>query len=300
MSLHLLITGATGLVGTAITRALVQRGYQITALYRTHKNDSLPHTTWVHCDMETADHSFFNSLPEVDVVIHNAAMVPTSGASIDEDAMLKVNSEFSAMLFRWAFLHNVSKVLFTSTYSFLKKPLPDTITEHSEVEPVGVYPNTKWLAEGLLMSMPSGNTKGIALRIPSPVATHLAQSPRNVVRTWIEAAMVGNNISVMGTGSRSMDFVSVEDIAQAFVQAIDAEIEKNEIINLGSGNTLTMRELAEQIASAFDVKIEYQGTDPNASDCWNVSIEKAQTLLGYSPKFTSASAIQALIESAKS
>jgi len=299
MSLRVLITGGGGLVGSAVLRALVKRDFEILALYRNNKDLSLPNVTWLQCDMEKADTDFFDSLSKVDVVIHNAAQIPVAGVPQNEKSMYIVNFEFSTRLFHWAHSNNVKRVIFTSTYSFLKKPLPEIITEDSEIDPHGMYPTTKWKAESALMDLPSGTTQGIALRLPSPVALTLVNSQKNVVRNWIESARDGKNLTVLGSGSRAMDFVSVDDIAQAFLLAIDADITQNEIFNIGSGNTLSMQDLANQIARGFGVSVEHQGADINADDRWNIDIEKATSVLGYHPKFTSAGAIQALIDNSK-
>ena len=299
MSLRILITGSTGLIGSAIADALADGDFEIVALYRHNKNSSLQHAHWIHCDMGSIDNEFFNSLPKVDAIIHNAAMLPAAGDAHDEKIMNAVNYEFSAKLFKWAHYTNVNRVIFTSTYSFLKKPLPEVITEKSEVDPIGIYPNTKWKAEHELMSLRSETTRGIALRIPSPVATRLGNAPKNVVRQWIETARNGQNLHVFGNGMRTMDFVSVKDVGQAFLLALKADITQNELFNIGSGNTLSMQDLAHQIAREFNVSVENSGDDINAGDRWNIDIEKAKSILAYKPAYTSAAAIQTLIDNSK-
>ncbi|MFM7233335.1 MAG: NAD-dependent epimerase/dehydratase family protein [Flavobacteriales bacterium] len=299
MSLRILITGSTGLIGSAIADALADGDFEIVALYRYNKNPSLQQAHWIHCDMEKIDNGFFDSLPKVDAIIHNAAMIPSPGVEPNEQLMDAVNHAFSSKLFHWAHSTNVSRIIFTSTYSFLKKPLPEVITENSEVDPIGIYPASKWKAEKELMSLRSETTSGIALRIPSPVAISLINAPKNVARNWIETARQGKNLHVFGNGLRTMDFVSVGDIAQAFLKALSADITQNEIFNIGSGTTLSMQELALQIATAFGVSVEYSGTDINANDRWNIDIKKGKTMLGYNPSCTAAEAIQLLIDNSK-
>ncbi|QJR80584.1 NAD-dependent epimerase/dehydratase family protein [Alteromonas pelagimontana] len=89
-------------------------------------------------------------------------------------------------------------------------------------------------------------------------------------------------------GQQRRDFVSVHDIAQACVKALESDAANGQVFNIGSGNNYSILELAEKVAAQLgkshltpEVCGEYRVGD--IRHCFG-DISKAEKLLGYRPQ----------------
>ena len=102
-------------------------------------------------------------------------------------------------------------------------------------------------------------------------------------------------ITVFGQGSRQQDYVSTDDIAFAVGQTLTSGA--SGIINVASGKPISNLNVARLISKPYGVPILREGEDPDEGVEWNVSIEKASSLLDYRPTKSSEESITALITS---
>lgn len=290
----ILLTGATGLVGTSLTEEFVRNKFNISAIYRRSKSEQT-NISWHLHDISNFNLDFFNSLGKFDVLVHNAASLKLGNTSSEKDEIKKVNIDFTKEIFNWAIQSGIKKILFTSSFSFISKPLPNIITENALVSPSNFYSESKYLCEEFLKDIASKkNINYYIFRISSPVSIDLCRMPNNVLKKWLKQSMSGESIKVYGKGKRTQDFVAVTDIAKAFSSCINNNYNSG-IYNIASGNSLSMSELAKKISSKFNNAILYSNKDDNENDRWNISIDKARRELNYSPEYTSEEIISKLI-----
>jgi UDP-glucose 4-epimerase len=290
----ILLTGATGLVGSAVLDLLKQQaGFEVYGVSR--QAPHLPGVNWIAADLNDPAQAIdqITRVGDVDALIHNAASLK-GGATLEPiQEVVDVNVEFTKRLFEWADHHVSRCLLYTSSLSSIKKPLPEVVLETSNTAANSVYSESKLAGERLAERV---RTRAVSLRISSPVGDQLDSMHRNVVRNWIEAARRGDGLRVFGRGERRQDFVSTHDVATAMLQCIERDSARG-VYNTASGNTLSMLELAELISMRFEVPVECGGEDPLENEAWNISIEKARNDFGYAPSFTSRSAIENLLRS---
>ena len=294
---NILITGASGLIGSELIESISSLDYSINALYR--NNISLQHKNvkWIKADLYNINieklSPYFNDL---DILIHNAASKLTGSTKEEEDYLQKVNIDATLKLFELAGKFGVNKVIFTSGFNILQKPLPPIIYESSNTEPLTFYAKSKLIGEEYLKKYATkyGFQYNI-LRISSPVNFNLKLMPDTIIRKWIEKSLKGETILIYGKGRRTQDFVSVKDITKAFVACIH-NIDIAGTFNIASGNQLSMLQLAKIITDKFKNKYEFSGTDINENDKWNISIEKACRHLKYKPEYTSEASVKELLE----
>ena len=92
---------------------------------------------------------------------------------------------------------------------------------------------------------------------------------------------------VFEDGRQRRDFVSVFDVARAFRLALESDRAAGEMLNVGSGESVTVLEIAERLARILDVDIA-----PEALGRWRAGdirhcfadITRARELLGYEPQ----------------
>lgn len=99
----------------------------------------------------------------------------------------------------------------------------------------------------------------------------------------------GNNPIIFEDGLQSRDFVNVMDVCQAFSLSLNSNSANNEIFNVGTGNPITIKEVAETISSKINPNIS-----PLYSNQYRVGdirhciadISKIRNTLGYEPKIS--------------
>ena len=296
--MKIFITGATGLVGSAILRKLLRAGVQVRALFHSRTFDS-QEVEWIRGDMTDDGIDVTKLVQGMDVVIHNAASLKTGTAPADIDEVHKANVIFTQKLVEASVASGVQKFLFTGSFSVLKKPLPAIITEESPTDPLLPYSVSKLKGEQLVMDISSrGNMDFNILRISSPLGRDLKMMTPNVVRLMIEQSAAGKSLQVYGKGRRTQDFISTSDIAEAFFSCMNQKV-SNGIFNIASGKPISMSDIAFLITKKYGNSMEYSGTDVNEQDQWNISIAKAKNEFGFNPKFSSEAAIMDLLNSFK-
>lgn len=170
------------------------------------------------------------------------------------------------------------------------------IDESHEIAPNSPYSLAKYWGELVLFNIAKDSqTKPIALRITSPVPDAVADLPNTVIRKWLLSARQGVPITVVGQGSRQQDYVSTNDVASAVGQSLTSDA--SGIINVASGKPISYLNVARLISKPYGVPILREGEDPDEGVEWNVSIEKASSLLDCRLTESSEESITALITS---
>lgn len=109
----------------------------------------------------------------------------------------------------------------------------------------------------------------------------------------------GNTPIINEDGLQTRDFVSVHDIVQANILAMESKAADYESFNVGSGKAITIRYLAEYLAKLYGVKIKPEITlkyrKGDVRHCYS-DISKIKKSLGYSPKVSFEAGMKELVE----
>jgi UDP-glucose 4-epimerase len=295
MSGHLLVTGGTGLVGSEIVDHLLAAGYSLTLVSRREPQISSERVRWVRADLAGAFESALESIKNVDALIHAAIAKSDRGDVASLGEMLETNLRASDSLFRWCGRQGVGRVVLIGGLNVLSRPLQTPIDESHPVGPATPYGMSKlWTELQLARHAREFGFTPIVLRVSSPIPASFERLPPTVVRTWIEAALNGEPLKVFGTGARAQDFVACADIAQAVLRSLQSSNARG-VYHIGSGVSLSMRDLAQMIAASRNTPIVFGGADANESDRWELSVEKARKELDYVPSRSGPQAVEALL-----
>lgn len=119
-----------------------------------------------------------------------------------------------------------------------------------------------------------------------------------MIRKFIEADEVGDEkVTLWGTGEASREFLYVEDCAEGIIQAAEL-YNRNEPVNIGSGNSITIKNLAEIIKDeiGYEGKIEWDTSKPNGQPERQLDISRAKSEFGFSPKTQFSTGLKKTIE----
>lgn len=104
-----------------------------------------------------------------------------------------------------------------------------------------------------------------------------------VVAIFCKKMLAGRPCTIYGDGTQTRDFVFVEDVVSAFVAARDAG--EGELVNVGSGNELTVKELFDKLAELTGTRYEAVHAPARPGELQRIYVDasKAGKVLGWAP-----------------
>ncbi len=288
--MKVLLVGAAGFVGRHVLAQLAADGHSVVAVDRTPPSPAAPVSTpccsaWHVADMSVVEWESVGF--GVDAVVCTAASLNMGNRVADWRAVVDTNVVSFARLFLWAASSGVSRFVFTSSAGMYRRPasvLP--VAETSDLLLRNPYHLTKALGEQLAAARDSPQRMACwALRLASPYGP--GQQRGSVLPSFVEAAKSGRDVAYRGQGSRSQDFVHVEDAAWAHVACLQAPASGCGAINIGSGEETTMRNLAESVVQVFGRPGQRAVAGPpdgSDDDRFVLDVAVARSLLGFRPR----------------
>jgi len=153
-----------------------------------------------------------------------------------------------------------------------------------------VYALTKYDQERLALVFGAAyDVPTVALRFFNTYGPRQALSNpyTGVLAIFASRLLNGNRPLVYEDGEQRRDFVSVRDVARACVLALDRESANGQAVNVGSGRSVTVNEVARELSSVLGVDVEPELTGKyRAGDirhCF-ADITRARELLGFEPE----------------
>lgn len=237
------ITGATGFVGAAVARVLLEKGHRLRVLTRPKNNRSnlggLKDIEIVEGDL-TAPESYKESLRGCQALFHVAADYRIWAP--DPDAMNRINVDGTRALMEAALAAKVERIVYTSsvaTLGHLPDGLPADENTPSKLEDmIGVYKRSKFLAEEVVRKMiPQRGLPCVIVNPSTPIG------PRDVKPTptgrIITEAVSGRMPAYVDTG---LNIAHVDDVAMGHWLAFERGKAGHRYIlggeNLGLGEIL--------------------------------------------------------------
>jgi UDP-glucose 4-epimerase len=112
---------------------------------------------------------------------------------------------------------------------------------------------------------------------------------QGVLGIFLGNRMRGEPITIFGDGQQTRDFVYIGDIVEGWVRALDSPAAAGHAINLGSGRSLSINQLAEHAIRAVDgapdkSKIVRAPARPGEQRSVQADVGKAKALLGWQPR----------------
>ena len=210
-------------------------------------------------------------LKGMDIVYHLAAQTSVYEAEQKPLADLEINVIPMLNLLETCRRHGYQPaVLFSSTVTISGIPTRLPVNEAHPDNPITVYDLHKLMAEQYLKHyVNEGIVRGAALRLanvygPGPESS---RSDRGILNRMIRKALEGKPLTIYGKGDQLRDYVYVEDVAWAFIEAarnIEAINGQHFIIGSGQGYTIAkaLKMVADRVALKKGGSVEVRNIDP--------------------------------------
>ncbi len=283
----ILVTGATGLVGSHLIRQLAEQGKAVRALYRSAvpETEAAGAVEWVKGDiLDTV--SLEAAMKGIRQVYHCAALV--SFDPKQREALFKTNIEGTANVVNMAVEEGVDKLLFVSSVAALGRiregvAINETMN-WSEETSNSEYGKSKYLAETEVWR---GISEGLNAVIVNPVIILGAGDWNNGSSGIFKSAYNEFPWYTEGTSG----FVDVQDVVTAMIQLMESGISEERFIL--SAENLTYRYIFTKIAEGFRKRPPHRKVTPFlAALVWRIEALKA-VFTGKTPLLTRETAATA-------
>jgi dTDP-L-rhamnose 4-epimerase len=162
-------------------------------------------------------------------------------------------------------------------------------TERKRLEPDSIYATSKRDQEELVLVFGrSHGIRSVALRLFNVYGPRqsLSNPYTGVAAIFSSRLLSGNRPTVYEDGLQSRDFVHVSDIARAFQLALDSDDVGDVALNVGTGRSTTVLDVARVLAAELGVDIEPEVVNKfrhgDVRHCW-ADISAIRDALGYEP-----------------
>jgi NAD dependent epimerase/dehydratase len=293
---RVLVTGAGGFIGSHLAERLAALGARTRAATRYSSTAS---RGWLagspfEADIEvvtidvTDRDTVLKATKDVDIVFHLAALIGIPYSYDAPQSYVRTNVEGSVNVFQAALDAGVQRVVHTSTSEVYGTARYVPIDEAHPLQGQSPYSASKIGADKQAEAF--WRSHGLPVVTVRPFNTYgPRQSARAVIPTIVTQALAGQRIK-LGNLSPTRDLNFVADTVEGFCLAALSPDVVGETLNLGTGQEISIGDLARKICGLMGVEIpieqEAQRLRPELSEVERLcaSADRAHRLLGWSPK----------------
>lgn len=311
-----LITGGAGYIGSTICSALEDTGHTPVILDSliTGREEFTRGRIFYHADIadRQALEKVFREHPDIQATVHCAALIVVPESVSQPYEYYTDNVSKSLELFKTLSDLGYPRLVFSSSASIYDVVPGFMVNEESPLKATSPYARTKYMMEMILKDFCTAyGMKGIALRYFNPIGAdpkmrsgiHVKE-PTHVLGKLVDTALGKQaTFDITGTdwptrdGSGIRDFIHVWDLARAHVNAVtdfDGVFERAGnpvdnylVINLGTGNGVTVKELVSAFEKVYGKTINKRETGPRPGDIAGsyTNADKALRLLKWKTDF---------------
>jgi UDP-glucose 4-epimerase len=310
--MKVLVTGGAGYIGSTVCSALLDRGHQPVILESliTGRAEFVKDRLFYHGDIADSAilEKIFAEHSEIKHCIHFAALIQVPESVEKPFEYYYENVAKSLLLFKNLRRLGCANVIFSSSASIYDDVPGFMVTENAPLNPRSPYARTKNMMEMVLKDFCSAyGMRGIALRYFNPIGADPqmrsgihAQFPSHVLGKLVDVALGKEPVfKITGVnwetrdGSGIRDYIHIWDLAMAHVKALEkfdavfaapqTQAFPYAVINLGSGNGVTVKELVAAFEKVYGKTINKVEAPPRDGDVAGAyaNADRAAQLLGW-------------------
>jgi UDP-glucose 4-epimerase len=307
--MKVLVTGGAGYIGSVTAKALESAGHTPVILDSLLTGPQVFVRDRVFYEGDIADRDLLARVvdehPDLDATIHMAARIVVPESVEQPYEYYRDNVAKSLELFDQLEKLGKPRVLFSSSASLYAPKEGFEVVESDPLAPNSPYARTKHMMEQVLQDMAvATDLRAVILRYFNPIGSDpdlesgiYAKEPSHVLGQLVMAARGQKDaFTITGTehptrdGTGIRDYIHVWDIAQAHVRAVErfdevlaAVGEPSVVINLGTGDGTTVRELVAAFEKVFGHEVPLEEAPPRPGDAVGAyaNVDRAAELLGW-------------------
>ena len=303
-----LITGGSGFLGINLVRYLLKRGNSVVSLdlaeFDYPERDQVAALQGDIRDKSAVD----RAMAGVDIVIHTAAALPL----YKPEQIYSTDIDGIRTVLQSALEHDVERCVHVSSTAVYGIPDHHPLYEDDKLDGVGPYGEAKVVAEQICEEF---RVKGLCVPIVRP-KSFVGPERLGVFALLYDWAKDGRNFPVLGSGNNRYQLLDVEDLCEAIhLLATGDRRVVNDVVNIGAKEFGTIKEDYQavldhaghggrivplpaapmiwtlRLLERLHLSPLYRWVYETVTEDSFVSIEKAERVLGFRPKFSNQQAL---------
>ena len=242
MEKRILVTGAGGVIGSAIERYLRNAGYQVVGICRTIKNSA--DLQRIALDLSKP----FEIDGQFDAIIHAAGKVPNRRQEkwcYDQQQFLQYkhcNVDIMENIIDFAIKHSVKRIIYLSSIGVYGDIIDPIINEDSRHINLDAYGMTKYMGEIILQEC--SQIQGVSLRMPGVICP-------NTKGVWltnvIDMLIKNQDITIYTPDFSTKNFVWIDDLCFFIRRLLELPSWKYDTLLLGCKEGATIQQIVNTI-----------------------------------------------------
>lgn len=296
----ILITGASGFIGSHLTEEMVRQGAKVRAMVHYNGRNDWGNLEWLPLDIKKSievilgdvQDPFFvrNAVKNNEVVFHLAALIAIPYSYIAPQSYVSTNINGTLNVLQACLDEKIERVVHTSTSEVYGTAIYTPIDEKHPLQGQSPYSASKIAADKIAESYyRSFNLPVVTLR---PFNTYgPRQSARAIIPTIISQALTRDHIEI-GSTDPVRDLTFVKDTVRGFMLAASTEKVIGEEVSVGNGAGITIGDLAAKIMKLMKKDIPVVSKSerhrPSKSEVMKLICDnrKAKLLMDWEPQFS--------------
>lgn len=281
---RILITGGAGFIGSHLAERLFADGHEI-IVFDDLSRGNLENLSKISNGIRFVNGDIANYAPlselvkDSDVTFHLASLSRVIPSIKNPEKCFTTNINGVEIIARLCSKYN-KKLIFSSSREVYGTAEYVPVDEAHPLNPENPYGVSKVCGEKIIDIY--SKCYGLDYTILRLANVYGERDFERIIPVFLEKALKNKVLFVYG-GQQILDFVHVDDVVEAFVKALDSI---NEIFNVGSGEGLTVIDLANEIKKITNSmsKIVFQEKRKGEVERFIANIEHAHKALNWTPK----------------
>jgi len=296
--MKVLVTGGAGFIGSHLAEGMLAAGHQVVVVDNesTGKRENVPSGA-AYIRVDVTDLRKLEAAFErgIDALCHIAGQVSIIRSFTDPVADLHTNVQGTVNVLQLCLKYQVPRLIYASSMTNYGQTEVLPIPETHPCEPTSYYGITKYAAERYVHTTARRIDLDFDFQVTS-LRMYNVYGPRQALDNPYQGVLgifLGNllrkePIVIFGDGEQSRDFIYISDVVRAWVTALDNEATFGNVFNIGSGQRLTINQLADAVLGAFHQSrstwdVKYLPARPGEQRHVEADISCAISAMGWTP-----------------
>lgn len=294
--MKVLITGVSGFIGYALAEKLVSEGFLVTGIDKLPlPSKSLEKNVLFKFIQEDILNMYGNSTTfDVDIIFHLAGQSGVRTSWSDGYRKLVENNLISTqIMLEIAKKNKIKRFFYASSSSVYGNSLNLPTSELSSRCPINPYGLSKKAGEDLCELY--STTFGLQISIFRFFTVYGPRQRNNMfIQILINNTLRNMETEILGDGSQTRDFIYIEDLISALELAASAELPNFQVMNLGSGKTISISDVKEELVGLSHTISKLRLGEKDLSDVTitHANIDLAKSTLKWKPRIEFAEGIK--------
>lgn len=297
--MSVLVTGATGFIGSQLVQALARTGEEVVALSRSRPPAA--DVRWIPFDSASPTSGLEPELARASAVYHLAWSTVPSSADRDPSGDVRVNVAGSLRLMQLIAQASDARLIFASSGGTVYGDAgPGRIGEETSLAPLSAYGLAKATVEAYLAIF--ARQRGLdytTVRLANPYGPgQSGDKAFGAVATFAKLTLDGAPISLFGDGGVVRDYIFIDDVISALLACRRPEA-SGEIFNVGSGEGRSLIDVIDAVSSACGARPDVLHSPGRAFDVRSnvLDVSKIKRTLKWEPTTPFAYGVRRYVES---